>query len=201
MLSEAERQFSKLGYAGTSIRKLADKLGAFPASIYHQFPSKESILNEILLHWLEGSASILSAIAGLNLPPDVALYKLVYEDCRYVASRELGPQRLFMLPEIREKNFPHVSRMWNDCRDTYQALLKKGIASGVFLDVNTRLYAEYLNTLSSMVLICPDPKALESAETLATVAADLALRAVLLRPNRLDVISKKAAAVKVSNEK
>ena len=200
ILRVAERQFSTVGYAATSIRKLADELDVFAASIYHQFPSKESILDEIFSDWLGREASYFRRVSDLKLPPDVALYKLVYEDCRYVASRELGPQRLFMLPEIRGGKFPQVRKLWNVLRDTYQGLMQKGMASGVFQDVSAKLYAEHFISLSCTVLICPEPEELGSPEHQATVAADLALRSVLQRPNRLDAIRGKAAAVEIKLE-
>ncbi|MCF7920039.1 MAG: TetR/AcrR family transcriptional regulator [Candidatus Cloacimonetes bacterium] len=44
----AERLFSRLGYEGTSMRKIAEELGSGKASLYYYFKSKEEIFLEVL---------------------------------------------------------------------------------------------------------------------------------------------------------
>src|SRR5919198_564101 len=41
--------FSQLGYEGTSVRKIADRMGVKSASLYSHIDSKEKVLREIVL--------------------------------------------------------------------------------------------------------------------------------------------------------
>ena len=45
--------FSKYGYTGVSIRQIAKEVGIKESSIYNHYPSKESILESILSHYIE----------------------------------------------------------------------------------------------------------------------------------------------------
>ena len=44
ILETAAGLFAERGYAGTSMRDLAEKLGVTPAALYYHFPSKGDIL-------------------------------------------------------------------------------------------------------------------------------------------------------------
>jgi AcrR family transcriptional regulator len=47
ILAAAVDLFARHGYAGTSIRELADRLGMTKAALYYHFPSKEALLDEL----------------------------------------------------------------------------------------------------------------------------------------------------------
>ncbi|MFQ5508409.1 MAG: TetR/AcrR family transcriptional regulator [Leptospirillia bacterium] len=47
ILAAACSEFGKHGYHGTSMRKLAERVGIRPASLYSHFPSKSAILAEV----------------------------------------------------------------------------------------------------------------------------------------------------------
>ena len=51
LLACAYRQFSKNGYAGTSMRGIADETGISLGSIYNHFDSKEAIFRAVLLQY------------------------------------------------------------------------------------------------------------------------------------------------------
>ena len=45
--------FAERGFAGTTIRHIADRAGILPGSLYHHFESKEAILDELLTGFWE----------------------------------------------------------------------------------------------------------------------------------------------------
>ena len=53
ILDEAAALFLRHGYAGTSLRQVADVVGMKAASLYHHFPSKDVLLTEVLARGIE----------------------------------------------------------------------------------------------------------------------------------------------------
>jgi AcrR family transcriptional regulator len=66
ILEVAARLFSERGFAGTSIRDIADALGVTKAALYYHFPSKDAILGEIVAQPLAAVRAVLSEPHRLN---------------------------------------------------------------------------------------------------------------------------------------
>jgi AcrR family transcriptional regulator len=60
ILEVAARLFSEQGFAGTSIRDIADALGVTKAALYYHFPSKDAILGELVAQPLAAVRAILA---------------------------------------------------------------------------------------------------------------------------------------------
>ena len=69
ILDAAAELFSTLGYTGTGVRQIADRVGLRPASVYHHFDSKERILEEILRIGLSQTMQATRQAVEV-LPPD-----------------------------------------------------------------------------------------------------------------------------------
>jgi AcrR family transcriptional regulator len=59
ILEVAARLFSERGFAGTSIRDIADALGVTKAALYYHFPSKDAILGELVAQPLAAVRAVL----------------------------------------------------------------------------------------------------------------------------------------------
>lgn len=78
ILSEALRAFSQDGYAGTSMRHLASQVGIKAASLYAHFPSKQAILEALLL--TAGPNSAAAQLAGFKaMDPPFAPAQLIHD--------------------------------------------------------------------------------------------------------------------------
>ncbi len=60
ILEVAARLFSEQGFAGTSIRDIADELGVTKAALYYHFPSKDAILGELVAQPLAAVRAVLA---------------------------------------------------------------------------------------------------------------------------------------------
>jgi len=61
----AGEMFATRGFAGTTVREIADAAGILSGSLYHHFDSKESIVDELLSSFLdETMAAYQAAIAA-----------------------------------------------------------------------------------------------------------------------------------------
>lgn len=68
ILNEAARLFAVTGYDGSSISQISDALGITKPAIYHYFPSKRAIYDEIIIRVLDGLYEAVSAKVA-ELPP------------------------------------------------------------------------------------------------------------------------------------
>jgi AcrR family transcriptional regulator len=64
ILEAASELFEQQGYAGTSIRDLAVRVGMTKAALYYHFPSKEEVLQALLLPFLDEIDRIIAATAS-----------------------------------------------------------------------------------------------------------------------------------------
>jgi AcrR family transcriptional regulator len=76
VLDAAARLFRDKGYAGTTMREVAERCGIRAASLYHHFPSKDDILAEVFDY---GVRRVATAVRGAVecLPPSASAYDKV----------------------------------------------------------------------------------------------------------------------------
>ncbi|MEN8184591.1 MAG: TetR/AcrR family transcriptional regulator, partial [Myxococcota bacterium] len=72
ILDAAEALFAEQGYAGTSLRDVADRVGLRIPSLYNHFPSKDALYTAVLERGIAPVLAILSgfADAGADIQPD-----------------------------------------------------------------------------------------------------------------------------------
>jgi AcrR family transcriptional regulator len=68
ILSAAVRLFGEQGYAGTSVRDIAESLGLTKAALYYHFPSKETILDALLDPFVTELTQIVALTRGGSRP-------------------------------------------------------------------------------------------------------------------------------------
>lgn len=77
ILSIAARLIARQGYSATTVRDIADEAGILSGSLYHHFPSKETILQDLLRGFLAGLRGHFSAIVAEGLSPRETLDRLI----------------------------------------------------------------------------------------------------------------------------
>ena len=75
ILREASRLFAVRGYYGTSTRDIARAVGIRQPSLFHHFPNKEAIFQELLSYSLDDSAVVAEHLAGASGNPAARLYR------------------------------------------------------------------------------------------------------------------------------
>ncbi|MEJ1087791.1 TetR/AcrR family transcriptional regulator [Microbacterium sp. Mu-80] len=77
ILTIAAHLIAKQGYSGTTVRDIADEAGILSGSLYHHFPSKEAILQEILRGFLERLLERFEGIVAEGRSPRETVDSLV----------------------------------------------------------------------------------------------------------------------------
>lgn len=77
ILAIAARLIAKQGYSATTVRDIADEAGILSGSLYHHFPSKEAILQEILRSFLDGLLARFEQVVAADAAPRETLDRLI----------------------------------------------------------------------------------------------------------------------------
>lgn len=153
LIEIASRLFAAHGYAGTSLRDIAEEANITKAALYYHFPNKEALYEQIVVDNLQG---LIDRVSEAIKPTDsateqVRAFMLTAADVFAEAPDAwIAGSHVFwsgMGPQVRAAA---VSR-----RDQFEKLLRaciaKGIASGEFRDVDAAVAGRLLlSTLNQM---------------------------------------------------
>jgi AcrR family transcriptional regulator len=197
VLAAAASLISERGFGETSIRMIADFLNARASSVFHHFPTKDLILDELVSELFRVERHFVQQVVEADLSPDVALYKLIFEDLLIGAADNLVLQRIFLLPDLRSGRFPLAAEHWNELVTAYANTIAVGQKRGIFIACDRRAAAEGLFNLLSTPLVGFASPLQPTASVLASTLADIGVRGILKDPTRIEKIAREAAAVKL----
>lgn len=188
VLLTAGRLITEYGYAGTSLRMVAEALGTSAPAIAQRFGTKAELLNELVSMMAAYSVRFHESLEQMSLRPDVRLYKMVHAEVLALAGSPHAPISVFYLPELRQSEFKLAREARNGMMRFYFDVIEDGIESGVFHPVWVVIAAEQAFQLTETVIIAQDRSALGSPAQLAEQTADFVLRGLLSKPGRVDGI-------------
>jgi AcrR family transcriptional regulator len=142
----ATRLFLEHGFHNTSIRDIARACPFNLASLYMYVASKEDILFLVAQQLIEEKAKAMAEIEMLDDDPTASFRTALRSYCRIVHSyrphiRLLYRELEVLTPERREIVMSSLSTV----TDVFETIVRRGIASGDFADVEPKLVA--LNAL------------------------------------------------------
>jgi len=197
VLKTAAILIAEKGYSATSIRMIAETVGAVPASIFNLFPSKDALLNELIGFVSEPSFLFYQALNALELPIGVTLYKSVFEEVSAVTSADKHLPALFYLPELAKPEFAEAQHVREQLVAHYRNLIAAGCDTLEFQTDSVDLAAEQIFQLTETSIIANATTSTLSVDEQAQATARLCLRSLLTDPKQLNEIEKAANQVAV----
>ena len=180
ILASATSNFQHLGYHGTSMRDIARDCQITVASIYHHFPSKQEILQEIMLQALhEHLAMTRAALDAAGPDPRAQLSALVrawilFHTTRQAAAfigatelRSLDPQGRASVIALRDQQ-----------EGIFRSVIEDGCRDGVFASAYPREATWAILNMGTAVAGWYSPNGQLSPEALAERYVGLALATV-----------------------
>ncbi|MCO1655496.1 TetR/AcrR family transcriptional regulator [Pseudonocardia humida] len=178
ILDSAARLFAGKGIAATTVREIADSVGVLSGSLYHHFPSKSAIVDEVVDSYLRDLLAAYRDVLRRDRPPRELVRELVAASVR-ATGRHPHAADVYR----RERRRPHrpgaadrldaaaaeVTRSW-------LTVLDRGRADGSFrTDVPT--WVAYRLIRDGLLHCCPParPGALDPAAELAETVSALVL--------------------------
>ncbi|MFI1991812.1 TetR/AcrR family transcriptional regulator [Actinoplanes sp. NPDC020271] len=120
ILDAAAELFAQRGYAATSTRLIAERVGIRQASLYYHFDTKEQILAELLEATVRPSLAHAASLGDLS--PAHALESLVRFDVGVLLTARWNIGILYALPEIATEPFTRFRRERDELRGAYRRL-------------------------------------------------------------------------------
>ena len=137
IVDEALREFSQKGFGGARVDRIAANTDTSKRMIYYYFDSKEGLYLEVLKESYKRIRVLESAFHLEDLPPILALRKLVELTVDYQATHA-DFIRVIMTENIQQgihiKQLPELRKLNRQIIELISDLCKRGIADGVFRD-------------------------------------------------------------------
>ncbi|MFC8043388.1 TetR/AcrR family transcriptional regulator [Nocardia sp. NPDC057353] len=134
ILDAAIDNFQRLGYHGTSMRDIARDAGITPASIYHHWPSKQLILQEIMERVLTDVIALTrAAVLRAGGTPERQLAALMRTWVLFHTGRR--PEALIGASEIRSLDAAGhrlVVTLRDQQEQLFRDVIDRGVAEGAF---------------------------------------------------------------------
>lgn len=121
ILDAAAALFAEHGYAGTSTRAIAKRVGLQQASLYHHFAGKDDILLELLEISVRPSLAYVEPILAHH-DPAAALHALVLIDVRTLLETPHNVGTLYLAHEVQQPRFDSFRAHRAELRAAYTSL-------------------------------------------------------------------------------
>lgn len=139
--------FARQGVASTTVRQIADEVGVLSGSLYHHFPSKDAIVNEIVIGYLDLlRGRYREALAG-ELTTRERLERLIAASLQ-VAESEPSATLIYQneMSYIRElPQYEAVKAAAAEVQQTWLSVIEAGRADGSFrTDIEPRVFYRFV---------------------------------------------------------
>jgi len=136
ILSTAAEMFARRGLRATTVRAIADVVGVLSGSLYHHFPSKDAILDEVLGRYLEEIRARYAVVLASGKPPADCLRDLVVASLA-VAEEQPHATAIYQneAQYLRETpGFGTIQAAAAGIQQTWLLVIEAGVADGSFRD-------------------------------------------------------------------
>lgn len=181
IFSKALHLFSERGYDATSLQDLADAMGLTRPALYYYVRSKESLLERLVAETAEEPMEGLREIAHTADLPPVERLRAAARLLALMRAKKADQYRLLErtegnLPESMAASFLKARRA---VLREFVHIVSDGVRSGDFIPVDERVSALAVLGMCNWIAWWYDEERGGSAEELADVIAELAVRTLL----------------------
>lgn len=134
ILAIAVENFTRRGYHGTSMRDIASSAGVTVAAIYHHYPSKQDILQTIMIQTMKDTINLTrSALIKAQDSPDEQLDAIMRAWVLFHTTRQ--PEALIGASEIRsldDDGRRSVITLRDEQEAIFRDVINRGVETGIF---------------------------------------------------------------------
>jgi len=136
ILSTAAEMFARKGLRATTVRGIADAVGVLSGSLYHHFPSKDAILDEVLTRYLDAIRARYAVVLASGKDPADCLRDLVLTSLE-VAEEQPHATAIYQneAQYLREMpGFSNIQSAAGEIQQAWMQVIAAGVADGSFRD-------------------------------------------------------------------
>ncbi len=161
ILDKARALFFSEGFGSTSLRRIAKACGCTAGNVYNHFQSKEEMLSEILFGEMTSLISKLRPLENNQTESPVEqLRTFIKGHVEHILAQPPG-KLLYFEMEMRHLLAAHrrkMIRMRNEYDTILRKIIRRGIDSGVFRDVNEKFFNYSIASTILRIRIWYSPK-------------------------------------------
>jgi AcrR family transcriptional regulator len=196
ILDAAAALFVEHGFAATSTRMIAERVGIRQASLYYHFSGKDELLIELLTTSVRPSLDAVGAIEALvpaRATAAAALYVLAAVDVDTLARTPHNVATLYLLPEIQHNRYDAFRTERRQLAQAYGRIGIQAAAPTVCAELSASQLGEILIQLTEVVIQIRRVR--EPDDTDAHAIAATCLRVCGLGQDAIDEARTQAAVI------
>jgi AcrR family transcriptional regulator len=185
IVSTAARLFARKGIRATTVREIADAVGILSGSMYHYFSSKDEIVKEILMGFLDTIRAEYDEVLARDLDAAQTLREVVLVSLQ-VGRQQPDATAIYQneLRYLRESpQYADVQAAAADVQRVWLGVIERGVADGVFRDdIAPRVFHRLIRDAVWLSGRGQHPDAGYSTEQLADAITSIFLDGFAARP-------------------
>jgi TetR/AcrR family transcriptional regulator, cholesterol catabolism regulator len=186
ILSTAAEMVARKGLRATTVRAIADAVGVFSGSLYHHFPSKHAIVDEVLTRYLDAIRARYAVVLASGKDPAACLHDLVVTSLE-IAEEHPHATAIYQneAQYLRETpGFEGIQSAAADIQKTWLRVIEAGVADGAFrADIPSWVFYRLIRDAVWLSIRWHRPDGPYSTHQLADDVTSLFLHGFATRPN------------------
>ena len=176
--------FAEKGFAGSSIREIAERAGLTKTALYHYFPSKEAVLSEMMQGVMLPPLKLQRQLNRRPVPAAIKLWVYLRFDIQQLCEAPFDYTWFVTMEEGLKASYKHFWEERNQLVSWVERTIKSGIKSGDFIDGDATIMTQTIFTLDEYSVAAFRRCNMTDAASFAEETTNLAMRSILARPSR-----------------
>jgi AcrR family transcriptional regulator len=185
IVATAAEMFARKGIRSTTVREIADSVGVLSGSLYHYFSSKDEIVKEILMGFLDVIQARYGEVLAQGQDAAQTLHAVVLVSLQ-VAKQQPDATAIYQneLRYLRETpQYKEVQAAAADVQRVWAGVIERGVADGTFRnDISPRIFHRLIRDAVWLSGRGQHPDAGYSTERLADAITSIFLQGFAARP-------------------
>lgn len=195
IISVSASLFARWGYHGTSTRRIAAEVGIQQPSLFHHFPSKKAIMEELMaLNYLRPQ-SMVNWLLAQDGSPDTRLFAFIVADLRYARSLGVNLSSASRDDVLSDPDFAKWRRTADEFHDSVAELFRQGMRADCYVPMTAELARIAHTGITREIIRLIGSEEIAPSDEWCEEAASFVLRSVLASRERLGRIRAEAQPV------
>ncbi len=177
ILIQASRLFKKLGYRATTTREIAKAVNIKQPSLFHHFPNKKAIVEEIFSLSLNEAAIRIEEACRQEGPASERLHQYLVWDLSTLHRMPMAMSAIYTGDALKSEELAELAAKLKTFYRSLEDLISQGISSGEFVEIDPMLGRLMVASMTIAHLEYAEEVTITDPDRIAREGADFILRA------------------------
>jgi AcrR family transcriptional regulator len=170
-------------------------VGIRQPSLFHHFPSKDAILQDLLSFDLDEAVPFAEAMAAARGEPSVRLYRYLRRDLVHLIGSPYNLSGLYTEEIMAQPAFAPWARKRDRLHRAIERVVREGVERGEFVQMSPQLVREAITGILIRTLTLFSGGRVEAGGEVPDQIASFVLRAILADPSELPGVRERARSL------